>query len=218
MALMLSYLAMQLHQDCQEEVVWTAAHLRSCTSLAYGNVTWNSHLCVLAVIYFFFFFSLVCHCNWSSSYELWEKVVACWWEMKVCNAGLQKHLLFRFWYFSGSYYIVTYSALPGQVVLGLCRGTFRHLSQPESSDSFKVRQKLSRSFKEQFWTLIFNYILFYFFSLALQWNLIKTVLKVFPHQQFHLQRYLQLWPQILSLFHVFLLYWQKEEFMFAVHK
>lgn len=87
--------------------------------------------------------------------------------MKVCNAGLQKRLLFGFWYFSDSYYIVTYSALPGQVVLGLCRCTFRQLSQPASSDNFKVMQQLRRNFQEQFWTLIFNYILFYFFSLAL---------------------------------------------------
>lgn len=27
--------------------------------------------------------------------------------MKVCNAGLQKHLLFGFWYSSGRQYIVT---------------------------------------------------------------------------------------------------------------
>lgn len=87
---------------------------------------------------------------------------------EVCNAGLQKHLLFGFWYSSGSYYIVTYSVLPGQVVLGLCRGTFRQLSQPESSDSFKVMQQLNKSFQKQLWTLIFNCILFYFFSLVLQ--------------------------------------------------
>lgn len=178
----------------------------------------ETHTCVSlqSTNFFSFFFDISLQLK--LSYDLWEKVEAWWWEMKVCNAGLQKHLLFGFWYFSDSYYIVTYSALPGQVVLGLCRCTFRQLSQPASSDNFKVMQQLRRNFQEQFWILIFNYIPFYFFSLALWWDLIKTVLKVFPHQQFHLRRHLQLWPQILSLFHVFLLYWQTEEFMFAVHK
>lgn len=59
---------------------------------------------------------------------------------------------------------MTLSALPGQVVLGLCRGTFRQLSQPECLDSFNVMQQLNKSFQKQFWTLIFNYTLFFFFQ------------------------------------------------------
>lgn len=108
-----------------------------------------------------------------------------------------------------------YSALPGQAVLGLCRGTFRQLSQRVQTASELCSSWVGvfrNSFGLQFLITSFNI----FCSLALQLNLIKTILKVFPHQQFHFQKHLQLRLQILSLFYVFLLWWPKEELV--VHK
>jgi len=55
------------------------------------------------------------------------QLLAWWYEMEVDNGGLQEHLLFGFWYCSGRYYILTYSALLRWATVCLYRGSFRQL-------------------------------------------------------------------------------------------